>query len=157
MKFVFDQPLQAEIQKMLDRTPHRQTALLPVLWLVQSQLGHVSLEAQEAVSDLLGLSAANVCGVTSFYTMFKTKPVGKYHLQLCRTLSCALGGSESLVRHLADQYRLENGGMTPDGLFSLELVECLASCGSGPAMMVNGSLMECLTIEKLDKILEKLM
>lgn len=156
MNFALNEKNLAEVDKILARYPNKQAALLPVLWLVQKQHGYVPLEAREYVAKLLDLSPAHVHGVVTFYTMFKQKPVGKYHLQICRTLSCALRGCENIVRHLQEKYKLKEGEVTKDGRFSLELVECLASCGTAPAMMVNQMYFENLTAEKVDQLLEKL-
>ncbi len=131
-------------------------ALLPTLWLAQKQHGYLPLDVQEYVAGLLDLSPVHVYGVVTFYTMFKEKPVGKYHLQICRTLSCALTGCEKLVRHCEDKYRLKPGDVTSDGKFSLELVECLASCGTGPVVQVNEAYVESVTVEKLDQLVKEL-
>ncbi|MBU0506992.1 MAG: NAD(P)H-dependent oxidoreductase subunit E [bacterium] len=156
MSFTFNEKNLKKCDAILKCYPNKQAALLPVLWLAQKQQGYLPLDAQEYVAQLLDLSPVHVYGVTTFYTMFKTKPVGKYHLQLCRTLSCALVGMENIGHHLKEKYQLEHDSVSKDGRFSLELVECLGSCGSGPALMVNDSLVEHLTIEKLDKLMEKL-
>ncbi len=156
MSFEFTTENKNEFEGLLAKYPNKQAALIPSLWLAQKQQGYLPLEAQEYVAKLLSLSPVHVYGVATFYTMFRMAPVGKYHLQLCQTLSCALCGSENIARHLKEEYRLNNGEVSSDKIFSLELVECLASCGSGPAMMVNETLFEHLTIEKVDKLIEKL-
>jgi NADH-quinone oxidoreductase subunit E len=89
--------------------------------------------------------------------MYKQKPSGRYHLQVCRTLSCALSGCEKVIQHLDKKYQLKHGDVTKDGKFSLELVECLASCGTGPMMMVNETYFENLTTQKVDHLMEKLL
>jgi NADH-quinone oxidoreductase subunit E len=156
MNFAFTAENQKAFDALLTRYPTKQAALLPVLWLAQKQHGYLPFDVQEAIALMLDLPPGHVYGVVSFYTMFKDKPVGKYHLQVCRTLSCALVGSESIARRIEDKLKIKNGETTKDGLFSLELVECLASCGTGPAMQVNEAYMENLTEPKIDELLEKL-
>jgi len=156
MSFEFTPENKKKIEEVLTKYPNKQAALLPVLWIAQKQNGHLSLESQEEVAKVLDLSPVHVHGVVTFYTMFKEKTVGKYHLQICRTLSCALAGCERIIRHLDDKYHLKDGDLTKDGKFSIELVECLASCGTGPMMQVNETYFENLSIEKVDQLLEKL-
>lgn len=145
-----------KMEEILTHYPTRQAALLPALWLAQDQFGHLSSETLEYVAGLLGLSPAHVYGVTTFYTMFHLKPVGKHHIQLCRTLSCALRGSENILEYVKGKLRIGEGQVTPDGKFSLCTVECLASCGTAPTMMINRTYYENLTSKKVDEILENL-
>lgn len=152
MKFTSEN--QKKFEELLTHYPNKQAALLPTLWLVQDQEGYISGEAMEHVAGLLEVSPAHVYGVVTFYTMYHQKPVGKYHLQVCRTLSCALAGSENILEHLKKKLKIEENQTT--GKFSLCTVECLASCGTGPAMMVNEKYYENLTAEKVDKILGEL-
>lgn len=156
MTFAFTPENQKTFEGLLTRYPNKQAALLPALWLAQNQHGYLPLDAQETVAKLLDLSPAHVFGVVSFYTMFKSKPVGKYHLQLCRTLSCALRGSDDIIEHVQKRLNISNGQTTKDGKFSLELVECLASCGTAPAMAVNETFAENLTIDKINQLLDQL-
>lgn len=156
MSFEFTKENLQEFENLLTKYPQKQAALLPTLWLAQKQNGYLSLEVQEYVAKILGLSPVHVHGVVTFYTMFKQKPTGRFHLQVCRTLSCALAGCEKTIQHLEKKYNLKPGDVTKDGKFSLELVECLASCGTGPMMMVNETYFENLTTQKLDQLLEKL-
>lgn len=143
----------AKLDEILMRYPTKQAALLPALWLAQKQFGYLSLETLEYVAGLLDISPAHVYGVATFYTMFHLKPVGRHHLQVCRTLSCALMGSENILNHLKRKLNIGENEMTPDGKYSLCTVECLASCGTGPAMMVNEKYHEGLTTKKVDEIL----
>lgn len=156
MSFAFNEKNEALFQQALSKYPQQQAALMPTLWLAQRQNGHLSLEVQEYVARRLNLSPVHVHGVATFYTMYRQKPVGRFHLQVCRTLSCALAGSERIVNHLKEKYNLHAGRASPDGKFSLEEVECLASCGTAPAMMINETYFENLNLEKLDRLLEKL-
>ena len=144
------------IAKILERYPTKQAALLPVLWVAHAQFGWISEEVMQLVAQTLAISPAHVYGVVTFYTMYQRKPVGRHHLQLCRTLSCAMLGGESLLCHLKEKLKIQEGETTPDGRFTLSLVECLASCGTAPAMRVNETYHENLTVEKVDEMLEKL-
>src|SRR3990167_9628104 len=135
----------------------RRAAILPVLWLAQEQFGWISPEVMEYVGNLLDLPPVKVYEVVTFYTMFNQKPVGKYHFQVCRTLSCELCGKEEIVEHLKKRLGIKVGETTPDGRFTLSEVECLGSCGTAPMMQVsNQDYHENLTIEKIDQILEKM-
>jgi len=152
--FVFDQDNEKRFQATLKKYPTKMAALLPTLWLAMGQNGYLTDEVLEYVAGRLDLSPVHVYAVAEFYTMFHTEPVGDYHLQLCRNLSCTLGGSEEILARLADKHGIYPGQITDDGMFSLELVECLGSCGTAPVMRVNDVYCENLTIEKLDRIIE---
>ncbi|MBI2336412.1 MAG: NADH-quinone oxidoreductase subunit NuoE [Deltaproteobacteria bacterium] len=154
--FEFTSENLAEFQKILQRYSIKRAALLPALWLVQKQTGFISREAMLYVAGLLDVAPAKVYEVVTFYTMFHQKPVGEYHIQVCRTLSCQLLGSPSITEHLKKRLGIGLGEITTDGRFSLVEVECLGSCGTGPMFQVNDEYHENLTIEKVDKILEEL-
>jgi len=135
----------------------KRAMLLTALYIAQEQYGHLSQEAIERVAERLGLSATEVYSMASFYTLYRTKPTGRYVLQVCEGLSCHLvGGAERLVDYLAKKLGIKVGQTTPDGLFTLETVQCLASCGTSPAMRVNDALYENMTAEKVDELLETL-
>ena len=108
------------------------------------------------MATLLDLPPAKVLHVATFYTMFNKRPVGKYHIQVCTTLSCMLRGSDDLVDHLKKKLGIEVGETTPDGKFSLVRVECLGSCGTAPMFQLNDDYHEDLTIEQVDQILDGL-
>ncbi len=152
----FNPQSQKEIAEILERYPIKQAALLPVLWIAQKEFGWISPETIELVAQTLDLSPAHVYGVVTFYTMYYREPPGKYHLQVCRTLPCALMGCESLTQHLKEKLGVGVGETTSDRKFTLSTVECLASCDTGPVMMVNEKYYENLNAEKADQILEKL-
>lgn len=155
-QFQFTSENQRAFEDFLTKYPNKQAALLPTLWLAQKQNGYLSLEVQEYVASILDLSPVHVHGVVTFYTMYKEKPTGKYHLQVCRTLSCALMGCESMMQHLEARLKIKSGEVSRNGQFSWETVECLASCGTGPVVQVNETYVENLTTGKLDQLLEKL-
>jgi len=153
---MFGPEFERKVDTVVARYPEPKAALLPVLWLVQRTAGHVSLEAETWVADRLGVSAAHVHGVVSFYTMYKQKPTGRYHIQVCTTLSCMLRGSDDVVAHLERRLGIKPGETTPDGKFSLAKVECLGSCGTAPMLQLNDDYHENLTIEGLDRLLDGL-
>ena len=130
--------------------------MLPVLYMAQQEFGHLGPEAIEYVAELMGQAPARVYSVVSFYTMYNMKPIGRHHIQICRTLPCALGGAEKITAFVKQRLGIESGQTTPDGRFTLTEVECLASCGTAPMMQVNDDYYENLTEEKLDEILHSL-
>ncbi len=150
----------AEFEKTVDtlvaRYPQPKAALLPVLWEVQQAKGWVDGESEAWVANRLGVSPAHVHGAVTFYTMYKQKPSGKYHIQVCTTLSCMLRGSDELVDHIKSKYGIEEGETTPDGKFSLVRVECLGSCGTAPMFQLNDDYHEDLTLDKVDALLDGL-
>lgn len=152
----FNDISQTKFEQLLTRYPRREAALLPTLWLAQEQFKIISTEVMDYIAQLLDIPPAKVLGVATFYTMYHKKPVGKYHLQVCRTLSCAMMGAETMTEHLKKKLGVDCGQVTGDGRFSLCEVECLASCGTAPVVQINETYHENLTIEKLDKLLKEL-
>ena len=131
--------------------------LLAALYIAQEQFGWLSAEAIQRVADQLHLSPGQVLSTASFYTMFQLKPQGKYRLQVCEGLSCYLaGGAEPILEQITRRLKIAPGGTTPDGRFSLEIVQCLATCGTAPALRVNDELYEHMTPESIDNLLESL-
>ena len=118
--------------------------MLPALYLVQYQQGYITANAMRYVADLLGITAADVEDVVSYYTMFYTKPVGKFVLSVCRTLSCALNGAERVTEEIVRQAGHQAGRTDATGTFTLVEVECLGACDRAPVVMVNDSWHECL-------------
>lgn len=147
---------QEEIKNIISRYSVKRSAILPALWIAQREYGYLSEEAMRSVAGLLDLNPTQVFEVATFYTLYSLKPVGKYVLQVCRTLSCALCGATEIIRHLEKKLGIREGETTPDGLFTLKTVECLAACGAAPAMQVNADYYENLTPERVDKILHDL-
>ncbi len=147
---------ESKVNAVVERYPQPKAALLPILWLVQRTKGWVDLDAETWVASRLGVSPAHVHGVVSFYTMFKRRRMGKYHIQVCTTLSCMLRGSDDIVAHLEKRLGIGPGQTTADGRFSLVKVECLGSCGTAPMLQLNDDYHENLTIESLDRLLDGL-
>jgi NADH-quinone oxidoreductase subunit E len=139
------------------KNPKSRAMLLAALYIAQEQYGWLSPEAIQRVADRLKLTPGQVYATASFYTMFKLEPQGKYRIQVCEGLSCYLvGGAEPIINHVAQRLKIKPGGTTPDGKFALEVVQCLASCGTAPALRVNDELYENMTLESIDALLEKL-
>jgi len=147
---------ETKVDEIVGRYPERKAALLPVLWEVQLRNGWVDLESEAWVAERLGLSPAHVHGCVTFYTMYKQRPSGRYHLQVCTTLSCMLRGSDELVRHLEGKLGIHRGETTSDGKFSLVCVECLGSCGTAPMLQMNDDYHENLTAQEVDRLLDGL-
>ncbi len=144
------------IDALLTRFPRKESALLPALFLIQDEKGFVSEESMCYVAEKIGLSPAFVAGVVSFYTMFHRRPVGRHHLQVCRTLPCALRGSRAIVDHLRSRRGIEVGATTADGRFSLVEVECLGACDTAPMCQINDNDHHHLDPGKIDALLETL-
>jgi NADH-quinone oxidoreductase E subunit len=142
--------------EIVGRYPQSKAAMLPVLWEVQHAEGWVSSEAEAWVAHRLGVSPAHVHGCVTFYTMYKQRPMGKYHIQVCTTLTCMLRGSDELYEHLENKLGIHGGETTPDGRFSLVRVECLGSCGTAPMFQLNDDFHEDLTLDKVDRLLDGL-
>lgn len=153
---MLSQKAQEEIQVLVSRYPVKRSALLPALWVVQREHGYLTEAGMKAVARLLDLNPTQVYEVATFYTMFHLKPPGRYVVQLCHTLPCALCGAYELLAHIKKRLGIGEGETTPDGLFTLRTVECLASCGTAPVIQVNEDYYENLTMEKVDRILDDL-
>ncbi|PYQ09811.1 MAG: NADH-quinone oxidoreductase subunit NuoE [Acidobacteria bacterium] len=147
---------QEKIDAAVREYPHARSALLAVLHLIQSERGYIAPEDQAWAATRMGLPPAEVAGVVSFYTLFRTKPPGRHHLQVCRTLSCQIRGCRELLSYLEEKLGIKQGQVTTDGRFSLVTVECLGSCGTAPMMQVNDDYHENLTRERLDVLLDSM-
>ncbi len=155
--FAVPAPLLAEIDELVSHYPQKRSASLMVLHAFQEHFGYLSRQAVEWIAAKLELQPINVYELVSFYPMFRQKPVGRYHLKVCRTLSCALGGSyalhEGLCKNLGLDPHAHGAQTTKDGKFTVEFVECLASCGTAPVMMCNDDFHQGVTEEKAKTIL----
>jgi NADH-quinone oxidoreductase subunit E len=154
MAVQFSKSAEKEFTKIVGRYPKKDAALLPVLWLAQKEFGYLSPEVQKYVAEKMGVSLARVESVVSFYTLYRTKPAGKFHIQVCRNISCNLRGCESLISALEQELGIKSGETTPDGLFSYEQVECLAACGGAPALQVNSKYHERVSADTLRNLIE---
>ena len=143
----------ARLDEILKRYPLKRSALLPALRLVQEQEGWISRDAIEQVARLLELTPAQVHDAASFYSMFRLQPEGEHLIEICTTLSCALGGAERLLEHTCKRLGVAPGGTSQDGKFTVRGVECLAACGGAPAVQVDGAWLEHATTADLDRVL----
>jgi NADH-quinone oxidoreductase subunit E len=141
------------IDRILERYPTKQAALLPVLWVAQETWGWISREASEEVARVLELPPAHVSGVLTFYTMYNLRPVGRHLLQFCTSISCHLAGAGRLLDHCRRRLGIDLGETTPDGKFTLVEVECIAGCDRAPSMMVNDAYHEPMDPARLDSLL----
>ncbi len=144
-----------KFQEYVTRYPKIDSCMLPALWLVQEQEGWVSPEAMVYVAEKLGKTPIQVYEVATFYTMFNLKPIGKYHIELCKTLSCMLCGSRELKQYIKDTLGIDAGQTSSDGLFHLSEVECMGACGGAPMFALNGEYHEKLTKEKVDELIKE--
>ena len=144
-----------KFQEYVSRYPKIDSCMLPALWLVQEQENWVSPEAMIYVAEKLGKTPIQVYEVATFYTMFNLKPIGKYHIELCKTLSCKLCGSQKIKNHIKETIGIEAGQTSEDGLFHLSEVECMGACGGAPMFALNGQYHEKLTIEKVDELIKE--
>ena len=158
--FIVPVALEAEIEELITHYPQKRSASLMLLHAIQEQFGYISKQAVEWIARKLELQPINVYELVTFYPMLHQRPLGKYHLRVCRTLSCALGGAPQLYEHFCRKIGLnpENHGpqTTRDGKFTLEFVECLAGCGKAPVMMCNEAFHEGVSEKTADELLEQL-
>ena len=145
-----------EILTARDRYPSARSAVLPALWAVQDEVGSLTPEGLREVAEVLGLAPSEVEAVSTFYSMYFTRPAGAHQLLVCINVSCALRGGDDIVSHLEDRLGCPSGGTTEDGRFTWEsTVECLGACGGAPAMQVDHHFHENLTTDLVDAILER--
>ncbi len=156
MSFEFTADNLDKIEALKSRYPSPKALSLPCLWMAQYQEGIISLDAIEKIGELIDIPSMEIYRVATFYTMFNLEPVSKYHIQLCKTLSCALCGKAEMLDHLKNRLGLSPGESSEDGKFTLTQVECLGSCGTAPVMQINDRYYENLTPEKIDAVLDSL-
>jgi NADH-quinone oxidoreductase subunit E len=147
---------EARIEEIKRLYPDARSAVMPALYIAQEELGHITQDAIAWVSEKVGIPPVHVMEVATFYTMYYKKPVGKYHFQVCRTLSCAICGSKKLSEYLKNKFNLQPHEVSPDGKWSYEEVECLGSCGTAPVCEINDVYFENLTPEKLEEIVKRI-
>lgn len=156
MSAEYSAELKKKVEEVISRYPKKEAAILPVLHLIQREVGFISADEEKWVASLLGTKPIRVREVVTFYTMLNQKPIGKYHIQVCSNLSCSLVGAERLINYLKKKLQIKAGETTPDRKFTLSEVECLGACEQAPCMMVNFDYHGHLTEEKINQILESL-
>ena len=130
------------IDEVIPHYPVKRSAVLPLLHLIQEDVGYISKEAQEWVAAKLELQPINVYEVVTFYPMFRQQPIGRRHIKVCRTLSCALLGGYKTCAAFEHEFNTHRGEISPDGEVTIDFVECLASCGTAPVVMIDDDLHE---------------
>lgn len=148
--------LEEKFMSLAPKYPDRKSLAMPLLYLCQEVQGFISQEGIDFVSEKTGLSSAHILELVTFYTMFHLKPVGKYHIQVCRTASCYFCGGKKLIDWVKKFVGKDQLERTDDGLFSWELVECIGSCGTAPAVLINDRLFECMDEVKLESLLTRI-
>lgn len=162
MALAFSEEAEQQFQELLSRYPNTQAAMLPALLLAQAEFGWVSVEVMDYVAERLEVPPSKVLTTATFYTMYNKQPVGKCHVQVCTTLSCAFRGGYELVEKLEDRLGIKLGETSPDGNWTLSEVECLASCGSAPMFQLTDSkgnieyFEDLDTDQKVDAVVEEL-
>ncbi|MDX2186216.1 MAG: NADH-quinone oxidoreductase subunit NuoE [Opitutaceae bacterium] len=146
----------ARIDEVITHYPVKRSATLPLLHLIQEDVGFISDEAIEWIAAKLELQPINVYEVVTFYPMFRRKPIGRRHVKVCRTLSCALNGGYKVCDRFKEEFKTELGQVSPDGEVTVEFVECLASCGTGPVVMIDDDLHENVTEQKVTELSAKI-
>jgi NADH-quinone oxidoreductase subunit E len=156
--FVYTAENRARFEEIVTRYPpdRRRSAVMPALYLAQYQQGYITANAIRHVAELLGITRADVEDVVSYYTMFYTKPVGTFIINVCRTLSCAINGAERVTEELCAKLAIRPGQTDPTGTFTLMEVECLGACDRAPVVMVNDAWHECLQPEAASKMVDDL-
>ena len=152
----FSSEVEAEIDRHLAKYPVMRSAILPLMFIVQRERGYLDAPGVSYLAKRLNLRITDIWEVATFYSMIHIKPIGKYHIQVCKTLSCKLLGADKITQYCAEKLGTKVGGTTADGRFSLSEVECLGSCGTAPMFQINFDYHENLTREKVDRILDSL-
>jgi NADH-quinone oxidoreductase subunit E len=145
-----------EMRQIAARYPQARSGLLPMLHLVQAAQGRVTPEGIEACAEILDITAADVSGVATFYTMYKRRPVGEYHVGVCTNTLCAVMGGDAIFERLKDHLDVGNDETTADGKVTLEHVECNAACDYAPVMMVNWEFMDNMTPQSATQLVDDL-
>jgi NADH-quinone oxidoreductase subunit E len=152
---IFSPELAARFDKLVTLYPRRRSALIPMLLYAQDEIGYVSDAAIAEIGQRLDITVLDVRNVLTYYSMLRTKPVGKYNVQVCTNISCMLRGGQELFQHCKNRLGIGHKQTTPDGVFSLEEVECIGACSWAPAVQVNYDFHEELTPESMDALLEQ--
>ncbi len=156
MAVKFSEAALKEFEEIATHYPDRRATLLPALWIAQREFGFIAQETMEYVAELVRVPFARVREVVNFYTMYQQKKPGKYHLQICQTLSCWLAGADELKAYVEKTLGLQNGQTAPDGLFSYQRVECLGACHVAPVIQINDEYHENLNVAQFGEIVNNL-
>lgn len=154
--FKFTEENIKRIEEVRKKYPTSLAAVMPVIYIAQEQNGYISNEVMEVIANLLGVDKVNVLSVVTFYTMYHTKPMGKYHIQVCTNVSCMLRGAYEIWDGVKEKLGIDNMEVSADGKYSIEEVECMGACGYAPMIAVNEDFYENLNKEKVFEILDSL-
>jgi NADH-quinone oxidoreductase subunit E len=154
-KTMFSPQLAARFDKLVTLYPLRRSALIPMLLYAQDEVGYLSDEVIAEVAARIGIQESDVLSVLSYYSMLRAKPAGKFNVQVCTNICCMLRGGNELFEHCSKRLGIGHKGVTPDGVFSLEEVECIGACSWAPAAQINYDFHENLTPESMDKVLDE--
>lgn len=152
---ILDQKYQERIQKHFAKYPDKRSAVMPLLYIAQEEYGYVSEQGIQEVAQLCEMDPTQVRSIAGFYTMYSERPKGKYWLQVCTDLPCALRGADEFHKQLKEYLEVEEGGTTADGLFTVEHVMCLAACDKAPMLQCNFHYVENLDMEKIKAQIEQ--
>lgn len=156
MEFKFTEENKIRIEQEVKKYPVRKPAVMAALYIAQEQNGFISTEVIKEIANVLSMTAEEVMGVVTFYTMYHQKQMGKYHIQVCTNVSCMLRGGYEIWSQVKDKFGINHLGVTEDKKFSLEEVECMGSCGTAPMIAINEDFYENLSKEKVEEILNSL-
>ncbi len=154
-KFKYTEQNEQEFEKIAKKYPKIDAMMLPALWLVQEQEGWVSPDAMIFVANKLGKTPIQVYEFATFYTMFNLKPIGTYHIELCKTLSCMLMGAPELKKFIKDTLGISPGETSADGKFHFSEVECQGACGGAPMIVLNNQYHENMSIKKFKELIKE--
>lgn len=156
---MFSDKAKKELEAALKKYPNKRSAVMDALRIAQKDRGgHLEKEDMDDIAGMLEMNTVEVNAAAAFYTMYNIqKPVGKYHVQVCRNISCSLLGAEHIIKYMERSLNIKTGETTSDNRFTLSTVECLGSCGTAPMMQINDDYYENLTEQKVDEILKKLV
>ena len=146
----------AKMDALIERYPTKASCVMPCIWVIMDEFGHVSPGGVDLLVEKLEITPARVYEILTFYTMFRTEPQATYVLQVCHNISCHIMGARNIIAHLERRLGIRLGETTPDGQFALEGVECLGACGHGPVLQLGKHFYEQLTPEKVDNLLDSL-
>ena len=151
---IFSPELAARFDKLVTQYPVRRSALIPMLLYAQDEVGYLSPAVIAEVAVRVGIKESDVLSVLSYYSLLRTKPAGKFNVQVCTNICCMLRGGNELFEHCKKRLGVGNKGVTPDGVFSLEEVECIGACSWAPAVQINYDFHENLTPASMDNLLD---
>ncbi len=154
----FSDEVVAEMKSHLPKYPkgRERSALIPLLFVIQRERGYIDNPGVNFLAKFLGLEVSDIWETATFYTMFNMRPVGKHHIQICKTLSCKIMGEPEITGQICDRLGIKPGETTEDGKYTVTMVECLGSCGTAPMLQVGFDFHENLTRESVDKLLDSL-